>query len=106
MYITPFIFKVNWQNRMFSQTVGNKLRTCILFKEAFETEMYLSKTIPSRYRSAFVNLGVVWLLSFVCKIFSKSVYSSKMHSLNFAIIQKHQFFFLLTAFLKAHRNTL
>jgi hypothetical protein len=40
-------YKVNWQNRMFSQKVGNKLRTYILFKEVFETEMYLSKNIPS-----------------------------------------------------------
>ena len=45
-------YKVNWQNRMFSQKVGNKLRTYKLFKEVFETEMYLSKNIPSRYRSA------------------------------------------------------
>jgi hypothetical protein len=45
-------------------------------------------------------------ITFLCKIFSKSVYSSKMHSLNFVIILKHQFFFLLTAFLIAHRNTL
>jgi hypothetical protein len=40
---------VNWQNRMFSQKVGNKLRTYKLFKEVFETEMHLSKNIPSRY---------------------------------------------------------
>ena len=40
-------YKVNWQNRMFSQKVGNKLRTCKLFKEIFETE--------SRYRSAFAK---------------------------------------------------
>jgi hypothetical protein len=33
-------YKVNWQNRMFSQKVGNKLRTYKLFKEVFETEMY------------------------------------------------------------------
>ena len=48
-------YKVNWQNRMFSQKVGNKLRTYQLFKEVFETEMYLSKNIPSRYRSAFAK---------------------------------------------------
>jgi hypothetical protein len=48
-------YKVNWQNRMFSQKVGNKLRTYKLFKEVFETEMYLSKNIPSRYRSAFAK---------------------------------------------------
>jgi hypothetical protein len=36
-------YKVNWQNIMFSQKVGNKLRTYKLFKEVFETEMYLSK---------------------------------------------------------------
>ena len=40
-------YKVNWQNRMFSQKVGNKLRTYKLFKEVFETEMYLSKNISS-----------------------------------------------------------
>jgi hypothetical protein len=40
---------------MFSQKVGNKLRTYRLFKEVFETEMYLSKNIPSRYRSAFAK---------------------------------------------------
>ena len=40
---------------MFSQKVGNKLRTYKLFKEVFETEMYLSKNIPSRYRSAFAK---------------------------------------------------
>ena len=39
---------------MFSQ-VGNKLRTYKLFKEVFETEMYLSKNISSRYRSAFAK---------------------------------------------------
>jgi hypothetical protein len=39
---------------MFSQNVGNKLRTYNkLFQEVFETEMYLSKNISSRYRSAF-----------------------------------------------------
>jgi hypothetical protein len=43
------------QNRIFSQKVGNKLRTYKLFKEVFETEMYLSKNIPSRYRSAFAK---------------------------------------------------
>jgi hypothetical protein len=48
-------YKVNWQNRMFSQKVGNKLRTYKLFKEVFETEMYLSKNIQSRYRSAFAK---------------------------------------------------
>jgi hypothetical protein len=48
-------YKVNWQNRMFSQNVGNKLRTYKLFKEVFETEMYLSKNISSRYRSAFAK---------------------------------------------------
>jgi hypothetical protein len=36
-------YKVNRQNRMFTQKVGNKLRTYKLFKEVFETEMYLSK---------------------------------------------------------------
>jgi hypothetical protein len=58
MYITPLTslnklfdkYKVNWQNRMFSQTVGNKLRTYKLFKEVFETEMHLSKNISSRYQ--------------------------------------------------------
>jgi ssDNA-specific exonuclease RecJ len=49
-------YKVNWQNRMFSQKVGNKLRTYTLFKEVFETEMYLSKNIPCRYRSAFAKI--------------------------------------------------
>jgi hypothetical protein len=56
--LEDFLFdkhKVNWQNRMFSQKVGNKLRTYKLFKEVFETEMYLSKNIPSRYRSAFAK---------------------------------------------------
>ena len=48
-------YKVNWQNRMFSQKVGNKLRTYKLFKEVFEIEMYLSKNIQSRYRSAFAK---------------------------------------------------
>jgi hypothetical protein len=48
-------YKANWQNRMFSQKVGNKLRTYKLFKEVVETEMYLSKNIPSRYRSAFAK---------------------------------------------------
>jgi hypothetical protein len=38
---------------MFSQTVGNKLRTYELLKEVFETEMYLSNNISSRYRSGF-----------------------------------------------------
>jgi hypothetical protein len=38
--------------------------------------------------------------TFLCKIFSKSVYSSKLHSLNFVIILKHQFFFLRSAFAK------
>jgi hypothetical protein len=41
---------------MFSETVGNTLRTYELFKEVFETEMYLSKNISSRYRSAFAKL--------------------------------------------------
>jgi hypothetical protein len=40
---------------MFSQKVGNKLRTYKLFKKVFETEMYLSKNVPSRYRSAFAK---------------------------------------------------
>jgi hypothetical protein len=40
---------------MFSQKVGNELRTYKWFKEVFETEMYLSKNIPSRYRSAFAK---------------------------------------------------
>jgi hypothetical protein len=40
---------------MFSQKVGNKLRIYKLFKEVFETEMYLSKNIPSRYRSALAK---------------------------------------------------
>jgi hypothetical protein len=31
---------------MFSQKVGNELRTYKWFKEVFETEMYLSKNIP------------------------------------------------------------
>ena len=33
-------YKVNWQNRMFSQKVGNKLRTYKLFKEVFETVVF------------------------------------------------------------------
>jgi hypothetical protein len=48
-------YKANWQNRMFSQKVGNKLRTYKLFKEVVETEMYLCKNIQSRYRSAFAK---------------------------------------------------
>jgi hypothetical protein len=40
---------------MFSQKVGNKLRTFKLLKEVFETEMYSSKKIASRYRSAFAK---------------------------------------------------
>ena len=40
---------------MFSQTVGNKLRTYKLFKEVFETEMHLSKNISTRYISAFAK---------------------------------------------------
>jgi hypothetical protein len=38
---------------MFSQKIGNKLQTYKLLKEVFEAEMYLSKNIPGRYRSAF-----------------------------------------------------
>jgi hypothetical protein len=40
---------------MFSQKVGNKLRTYELLKEVFETEIYLSKNIASPYRSAFAK---------------------------------------------------
>jgi hypothetical protein len=44
------------------------------------------------------------VITFLCKIFSKSVYRSKLHSLNFVIILKHQFFFLLTVFLKLFKE--
>ena len=68
-------YKVNWQNRMFSQKVGNKLRTYKLLKEVFETEMYLSKNIPSRYRSAFAKIrcGVAPLRIETCRYESKNV---------------------------------
>jgi hypothetical protein len=48
-------YKVNWNKRIFSQNVGHKLRTYKLLKEVFEKEMYLSKNISSRYRSAFAK---------------------------------------------------
>ena len=68
-------YKVNWQNRMFSQKIGNKLRTYKLLKEVFETEMYLSKNIPSRYRSAFAKIrcGVALLRIETCRYESKNV---------------------------------
>ena len=48
-------YKVEWQNRILSQNVGKKLRTYKLFKQDFETELYLSKTVPYRYRRAFAK---------------------------------------------------
>jgi hypothetical protein len=64
---------------MFSQKVGNKLRTYILFKEVFETEMYLSKNIPSRYRSAFAKFkaySFIYILVFIATCF----YSQRSHT--------------------------
>ena len=39
--------------------------------------------------------------TFLCQIFSKSVYSSKLHSLNFVIILKHQFFLFISSISKS-----
>jgi hypothetical protein len=39
--------------------------------------------------------------TFLCKIFSKSVYSSKLRSLNFVIILKHQFFLFISSISKS-----
>ena len=48
-------YKIEWQRRILSNCVGKKLRTYKLFKITFETELYLSKTINYRYRSAFAK---------------------------------------------------
>jgi hypothetical protein len=47
---------------MFSQKVGNKLRTYKLLKEVFETEMYLSKNIAAYIT---INLFNLCFLTFI-----------------------------------------
>ena len=46
---------MNGNGEFYPYDVGKKIRNYKLFKTTFETELYLSKTITHRYRSAFAK---------------------------------------------------
>jgi hypothetical protein len=75
-------------------------RVCFICHDQIEDEKHVLLDSPLYADLQSSNC----VITFLCKIFSKSVYSSKLHSLNFVIILKHQFFFLLTAFLNIHKT--
>jgi hypothetical protein len=79
---------------MFSQKVGNKLRTYKLFKEVFETEMYLSKNVPSRSFSKFCHNSETPIFLFINSI-SKSpstyfvIISVRRHNITSSPVSKN-----------------